>query len=55
MAGFFARLFGGKQKVDIGRRFERLHESISGTMSSFYRARDKSTGNTVGLKILDPK
>jgi serine/threonine-protein kinase len=55
MAGFFARLFGGKPKVDIGRRFERLHESISGTMSSFYKAKDKSTGKVVGLKILDPK
>jgi serine/threonine-protein kinase len=55
MAGFFARLFGGKPKVDISRRFERLHESISGTMSSFYKAKDKSTGNVVGLKILDPK
>ena len=55
MAGFFARLFGGKPKVDIGRRFERLHESISGTMSSFYKAKDTSTGNVVGLKILDPK
>jgi serine/threonine protein kinase len=55
MAGFFARLFGGKPKVDIGRRFERLHESISGTMSSFYKAKDKPTGNVVGLKILDPK
>jgi serine/threonine-protein kinase len=55
MAGFFARLFGGKPKVDIGRRFERLHESISGTMSSFYKSKDKSTGNVVGLKILDPK
>jgi len=48
-------LFGGKPKVDISRRFERLHESISGTMSSFYKAKDKSTGNVVGLKILDPK
>jgi serine/threonine-protein kinase len=55
MAGFFARLFGGKPKVDISRRFERLHESISGTMSSFYKAKDNSTGNVVGLKILDPK
>jgi serine/threonine protein kinase len=55
MAGFFARLFGGKPKVDIGRRFERIHESISGTMSSFYKAKDNSTGNVVGLKILDPK
>jgi serine/threonine-protein kinase len=48
-------LFGGKPKVDISRRFERLHESISGTMSSFYKAKDNSTGNVVGLKILDPK
>jgi serine/threonine protein kinase len=55
MAGFFARLFGGKPKVDIGRRFERLLESISGTMSSFYKAKDTSTGNVVGLKILDQR
>ncbi|MFN5757772.1 MAG: serine/threonine protein kinase [Planctomycetia bacterium] len=55
MAGFFAKLFGGKPTIDIGRRFERLHESISGTMSSFYKAKDTTTGNVVGLKILDPK
>ena len=55
MAGFFARLFGGKPKVDIGRRFERMHESISGTMASFHKAKDTSTGVVVGLKILDPK
>lgn len=55
MVGLFARMFGGKPKVDIGRRFERLHESISGTMASFYKAKDTATGNVVGLKILDPK
>lgn len=53
--GFFARFFGGKPKVDIGRRFERLQESISGTMSNFYKAKDNTTGGVVGLKILDPK
>jgi serine/threonine protein kinase len=55
MAGFFSGLFGGKSKVDISRRFDRLHESISGTMSTFYKARDRTTGGVVGLKIVDPK
>ncbi|MFZ4732268.1 MAG: serine/threonine protein kinase [Pirellulales bacterium] len=42
-------------KVDVWRRYEPLHHSISGTMSSFYKVRDKETGDVVGLKILDPK
>ncbi|NBV44908.1 MAG: serine/threonine protein kinase [Planctomycetia bacterium] len=42
-------------KVDVWRRYEPLHHSISGTMSSFYKVRDKETGDIVGLKILDPK
>ncbi|MEI8227312.1 MAG: serine/threonine-protein kinase [Planctomycetota bacterium] len=52
--GFFAQFFSGTAKVDVDRRFERLHESISGTMSSFHKAKDKTTGGVVGLKILDP-
>ncbi len=52
--GFFARLFGIRRRVDLSRRYERLHESVSGTMSSFYKARDNETGKVVGLKVIDP-
>ncbi len=44
-----------KNRVDIWKRFEPLHNSISGTMSSFYKAREKMTDKIVGLKVLDPK
>ena len=44
-----------RSKVDIWKRFEKLHSSISGTMSSFYKARERATGKIVGLKVLDPK
>ena len=39
----------------MSRRFALLHEAISGTMSSFYMARDLQTDKVVGLKILDPR
>lgn len=42
-------------RVDIKERFELLREGIAGTMSKFYMARDRKTGQIVGLKILDPK
>jgi serine/threonine-protein kinase len=44
-----------RSKVDVWKRFEKLHSSISGTMSSFYKARERATGKVVGLKLLDPK
>lgn len=44
----------GPQRVDVWKKYDRLHESISGTMSNFYKVRDKATGNILGLKILDP-
>lgn len=44
-----------KSHVDVSTRFALLREAISGTMSSFYMARDLRTGKIVGLKILDPK
>lgn len=48
------RFFGSrKPKVDLWRRYERLHESISGTMSKFYKARDRSSGAIVGIKVVD--
>jgi serine/threonine-protein kinase len=50
----FTGLFADR-RIDIQERFELLREAISGTMSSFYLARDRKTGRTVGLKILDPE
>ncbi len=43
------------RRIDVADRFELLREAISGTMSSFYMARDRKTGKVVGLKILDPE
>jgi len=42
-------------RVDVRGRYEFLREAISGTMSKFYMARDRKSGEVVGLKILDPK
>ncbi len=42
-----------RSKVNIRNRFELLREAISGTMSSFYMARDRKSGQIVGLKVLD--
>ena len=44
-------LSGGR--LDVRARFDLQREAISGTMSKFYIARDRTTGRTVGLKILD--
>jgi serine/threonine protein kinase len=64
--GLFEKLgWGGKKaspgeasvrigsRVDIDARFERLRTAISGTMSSFYAARDRETDQVVGLKLCD--
>jgi serine/threonine-protein kinase len=40
-------------RVDLTTRYELMREAISGTMSSFYKARDRQTGQIVGLKIID--
>lgn len=50
--GFFANLLSGG-RVDVASRFEILREAISGTMSEFYKARDRKTGQVVGVKVLD--
>lgn len=50
----FSSLFT-PSKIDIKTRFELLREGIAGTMSKFYRARDRKTGEIVGLKVLDRK
>ena len=51
--GFFSRFFGGKSRVDLWRRYERMRESVTGTMSQFYKVRDIGTGEVLGLKIID--
>ena len=40
-------------KLDVESRYEMLKQSVSGTMSQFRMARDRKTGDIVGLKILD--
>jgi eukaryotic-like serine/threonine-protein kinase len=42
-------------KLDVADRFDLLREAISGTMSDVYKARDKTNGRVVALKILDPE
>jgi eukaryotic-like serine/threonine-protein kinase len=42
-----------KRKADIEARFERLRTAVSGTMSSFYVAKDRELNRTVGLKLCD--
>lgn len=49
---FFSSLLSGG-KVDVASRYEILREAVSGTMSDFHMARDRSTNEIVGLKILD--
>ncbi len=43
------------RKLNVSSRFALLREAISGTMSSFYMARDLESDKVVGLKILDPE
>jgi serine/threonine-protein kinase len=45
----------GSGRVDVRAKYELLRAVDSGTMSKFYKARDKETGKIVGLKILDLK
>lgn len=52
-SGFFGRLFGGSAQGDLWKRFERLRESSSGTMSTFYKVKDVKSGQLLGLKIVD--
>jgi eukaryotic-like serine/threonine-protein kinase len=52
LGGFFSSLFASG-KVDVWKRFERMRESTSGTMSTFYKVRDLKSGAVQGLKIID--
>src|SRR5215207_8891019 len=40
-------------KIDVKKRFELLNRTGQGSMSKVWRARDKSLGRTVCLKLLD--
>ncbi len=53
--GLLEKLFKVSSKTNLRSRFELLREAISGSMSAFYMARDRSTKQVVGLKILDRK
>ena len=52
--GFLEKLFG-KRRLNYRDRFELLQAAISGTMSKVYKAKDRSNGEIVALKILDPQ
>jgi serine/threonine protein kinase len=52
------KLFSSKPKsnvpiIDVNRRFDLLNRTGQGSMSKVWRARDKSLGRTVCLKVLD--
>ena len=49
LSGWFDR----PRRVDLWRRFERLKESQSGTMSAFYKVRELASGRILGLKVVD--
>ena len=53
--GSFFKSILDSGKVDVQKRYETLHEAVSGTMSEFYKARDRETNKIVGLKVLDKK
>ena len=42
-------------RTDVFAKYEVLREAVSGTMSKFYKVRDRETREIYGLKILDPK
>lgn len=51
--GLLDKLFKVSSRTNLRSRFEFMREAISGTMSTFYMARDRSNKQVVGLKILD--
>jgi eukaryotic-like serine/threonine-protein kinase len=53
LGSLFSALFGGPGRIDLWKRFERMRESHSGTMSTFYKVRDLKTGEIRGLKVVD--
>lgn len=53
--GDYFRSLLNSGKIDIAKRYEFQRRAVSGTMSNFHMARDRQTGEVVGLKVLDPK
>jgi serine/threonine protein kinase len=65
MLGFLGRLFGKKKgpkapkpdkklpRIIVEKRFELIGRTGQGSMSKVWRARDRNTGKTVCLKVLD--
>ena len=53
--GSFFKTFLDAGRVDIAARYEILREAVSGTMSNFNMARDRQTGEIIGLKVVDKK
>jgi len=51
--GLLSGFFGGPRRVDVWKRFERLRESHTGTMSTFCKVRDTRDGEIRGLKLID--
>jgi serine/threonine protein kinase len=51
--GWLSGWFDRPRPVDLWKRFERLRESQSGTMSAFYKVREIATGRILGLKVVD--
>jgi serine/threonine protein kinase len=56
--GFFTNLFSSKPRsklpiIDVSKRFELLGRTGQGSMSKVWRARDRSIGRVVCLKLLD--
>ena len=43
----------GLGRLNVEKRFDVLRTAVAGTMSKFHMARDRKTGQIVGLKILD--
>jgi serine/threonine-protein kinase len=54
LGGLFKSILSSS-RTDVQARYELLRAAVSGTMSKFYKARDRQTDQIVGLKILDPK
>ena len=52
-AGDKQRSLKQTRKIDSDARFERIKTAVSGTMSKFYAARDRESGQVVGLKLCD--
>ncbi len=53
MISWINGLLRGKPRPNLWERFDRVGEGIAGTMSRFYKVRDRKTGDVFGLKLPD--